>query len=75
MSEVGLFEKLSARLDLMDENLGAISGRLERIETILDDQDKEGGLIMRVGRHQTWLTILTTLVVALLLGLFALSRM
>ena len=75
MSEVELFEKLSVRLDLKDEKLGTISGRLGRIETILDGQDKGGGLITRVGRHQTWLTILTTLVVALLAEPFALSRM
>ena len=29
MSEAELFEKLSARLDLVNEKLGAISGRLE----------------------------------------------
>lgn len=47
------FESLSARLDLMAEKLGAISGRLERMEIILDGEDKEGRLITRVGRHQT----------------------
>ena len=56
------FESLSARLDLVDE-------------TILDGKDKEGELIERSGCHQDWLTILTTLVVAFLAGLFALSRM
>lgn len=65
MSEADLFEKLSARLDLVNEKLGSISGRLERMETILDGKDKEAELIARVGRHQTWLTISTTLVVAL----------
>lgn len=60
MNEADLFEKLSARLDLADEKLMAISGR---IGTILDDKDKEGKLIVRVSRHQTWLTILITLVV------------
>lgn len=73
MSEADLFEKLSTRLDLVNEKLGAISGRLERMETILDGKDKESELIARVGRHQTWLTISTTLVVALFF--FVLLRM
>ena len=64
MSEADLFEKLSAWLDFSDEKLTAISERLERIETILDGKDKKDGLIARVG-HQIWLTVLTTLLVAL----------
>lgn len=60
MNEADLFEKLSARLDLRDEKLMAISGGSKRFLTA---KDKDDGLITRVSRHQTWLTILTTWVV------------
>lgn len=47
-----LLYRVAAQLDLVDEKLKAISGRLERMETILDGKDKKGGLMARVGRHQ-----------------------